>query len=220
MTWCGSASPDEVPPLRDRETMAEFIICRDCDTVHLHLPLARGQVARCIRCGAVIARHTQANVNSALAIASACAILLLIANFTSVLGIEIAGTHTEVNVWQAVLSMQQGWTSLAALVLLVTMLLVPLVQVTLVLWLMGFARVRRRAPGFGRVLAILHHLRPWSMSEVFLLGALVAIVKLGSFIPIAPGPGVWALALLTVLLAVLGHFDPRSWWALERGAEP
>ena len=200
--------------------MAEFIICRDCDTVHLHLPLDSGQVARCIRCGAVIARHAQANVNSALAVASACAILLLIANFTSVLGIEIAGTHTEVNIWQAVLSMQQGWTSIAALVLLVTMLLVPLLQVTLVLWLMSFARVRRRAPGFGRVLAVLHHLRPWSMSEVFLLGALVAIVKLGSFIPIATGPGVWALALLTLLLAVLGRFDPRSWWALDQGAKP
>ncbi len=81
---------------------------------------------------------------------------------------------------------------------------------------MGFARLRRRAPGFSRALVILHVLRPWSMSEVFLLGAMVAIVKLGGFIPIATGPGVWALALLTLCLAILGRFDPRSWWSLER----
>jgi paraquat-inducible protein A len=196
--------------------VADVIVCRDCDTVYAQVVLTRAQVARCSRCGAVVARHARADIDQALAIAGACAILLLIANFTPVLGIEVAGTRTEANIWMAVLSMEQGWITIAALVLMATMLLVPLVQVTLVLWLMGFARIGRRSPGFARVLVILHVLRPWSMSEVFLLGAMVAIVKLGGFIPIEPGPGVWALALLTLLLAVLGRFDPRSWWALEQ----
>ena len=176
-------------------------------------------MARCSLCDAVIARHAQADINVVLAIAASCTILLLIANFTPVLGIEIAGTRIESNIWAAVLSMQKGWISLAAVVLMVTMLLAPLVQVLMVLWLMSFARASRRAPGFSRMLVVLHRLRPWSMSEVFLLGSLVAIVKLGSFIPIKTGPGTWALGMLTLLLAVLGHFDPRWWWSLGDGAE-
>ncbi len=201
----------------DMNGLAELIVCRGCDTVYGQVHLRRSEIARCNRCGGVVARYERADVDQALAIAAACAIMLLIANFTPVLGIEVAGTHTEANIWNAVLSIEQGWISIAALVLAVTMLLVPLIQVACVLWLMVFARYRRRAPGFSRVLVVLHVLRPWSMSEVFLLGSMVAIVKLGGFIPIATGPGIWALALLTLMLALLGRFDPRSWWALEHG---
>jgi paraquat-inducible protein A len=162
-----------------------------------------------------VARHPHADVDKALAISIACAILFFIANLTPVLGIQVAGTRTEANIWEAVLSMDNGWMALAAAALIVTMLFAPLVQVVLVIWLLSFARLRRRAPGFAHVLALLHDLRPWSMTEVFLLGSLVAIVKLSSFLPISTGPGVWALAALTILLAVLGRFDPSSWWALE-----
>ena len=194
--------------------MAELIACRDCDTVYAQVPLSRGQIARCGRCQAVIAHHPSADVDKAFAVALASGIVFFIANVTPVLGIEVAGTHTEANIWKAVLSMQTGWISLAALVLVVTMFLVPLIQVTLVLWLMSFAKAGRRAPAFSRILVALHRLRPWSMSEVFLLGALVAIVKLSNFLPISTGPGVWALTMLTLLLALLGRFDPRSWWEL------
>jgi paraquat-inducible protein A len=53
------------------------------------------------------------------------------------------------------------------------------------------------------------------MSEVFLLGALVAIVKLSNFLPVSIGPGIWALATLTAFIAVLSRFDPESWWRLQ-----
>ena len=175
----------------------------------------RGQIARCWRCHAVIAHHPHTDVDKAFAVALTCAMVFLIANFTPVLGLEIAGTHAEANIWTAVRSMKTGWISVSALVLLVTMFLVPLVQIVSVLWLMIFAKIGRRAPGSSRLLVALHMLRPWSMSEVFLLGALVAIVKLSSFLPIRTGPGVWALATLTLLLAVLSRFDPHSWWQLE-----
>jgi paraquat-inducible protein A len=199
--------------------LAQINVCRECDTAYADVELGRAEIARCRNCHAVVARHPHADVDKALAIAISCAILFLIANFTPVLGIQVAGTRTEANIWKAVLSMDNGWITLSAGVLVVTMLLAPLVQVVLVIWLLSFARFERRAPGFSHVLALLHELRPWSMTEVFLLGALVAIVKLSNFLPISTGPGVWALGALTVLLAVLGRFDPSSWWALEHRAK-
>jgi paraquat-inducible protein A len=199
--------------------VAPVDVCRECDAAYAQVKLEQNEIARCPNCRAVVARHPQADIDKALAIAIACAILFLIANFTPVLGIEVAGTRTEANIWRAVLSMDSGWIALSAGVLVVTMLLAPFVQVVLVIWLLSFARLRRRAPGFAHVLALLHELRPWSMTEVFLLGSLVAIVKLSNFLPISTGPGVWALGILTVLLAVLGRFDPAAWWALENGGK-
>jgi paraquat-inducible protein A len=77
-----------------------------------------------------------------------------------------------------------------------------------------FARAGRRSPGFAPMMRLLHRMRPWSMTEVFLLGALVAIVKLANWVPIAAGAGIWAVAALTIVLAALGRCDPASWWAI------
>jgi paraquat-inducible protein A len=195
--------------------LATINLCTECDTAYTEVSLKRDEVARCRCCNHVLARHPTADIDKALALALTCAILLIIANTTPVLGIDIAGTRTEANVWEAALSMETGWISLSALVLLATMLIVPLIQISFVVWLLVYAKRRRRAPGFSMILVVLHRLRPWSMSEVFLLGALVAIVKLSNFVPVSVGPGIWALAILTAFIAILSRFDPESWWRLQ-----
>jgi len=191
-----------------------ILICRDCDTVYRGIPLHRGDVALCRRCDAVLARHFGADVDRGLALVSAAAICFAIANLTPILSIEVAGVETKANIWYAVRSLQQGWISLAAVGLAVTTLLVPAVQITLLFWVLLLARVGLRPPGFGSIMKLLHRIRPWSMTEVFLLGALVAIVKLAKWVPITAGAGIWAMAALTAALALLGRCDPASWWSI------
>ena len=74
----------------------------------------------------------------------------------------------------------------------------------------------RNHPVKGRndPLVTLHRSRPWSMTEVFLLGALVAIVKLSGWVHVTPGVGIWGLASLTILLTILSLVEPKSWWSL------
>jgi paraquat-inducible protein A len=194
--------------------MNPILICRDCDTVYRAISLRRGDVARCRRCDAVLARHFSANVESALALSFAAAIFFAIANLTPALSINIAGTETKANVWFAVLSLQQGWITVAALGLAFTTFLIPALQIALLLWVLLFVRFGRRPPGFRPVMRLLHRMRPWSMTEVFLLGSLVAIVKLANWVPIKAGAGIWAIAALTAVLALLGRCDPASWWSI------
>jgi paraquat-inducible protein A len=190
------------------------LICRDCDTVHRAIRLRRGDVALCRRCDAVLARYFGADVESGLALVSAAAIFFAIANLTPVLSIEVAGIKTQANIWFAVRSLQQGWISLAALGLVFTTFLIPAAQIALLFWVLLFARIGYRPPGFGPIMKLLHRMRPWSMTEVFLLGALVAIVKLANWVPITAGAGIWAMAALTIVLASLGRCDPASWWSI------
>jgi paraquat-inducible protein A len=196
-----------------------ILICRDCDTVYRAIPLNRGDIALCRRCDAVLARHFVADAESRLALVIAAAIFFAIANLTPLLSIEVAGVETSANVWFAVRSLQQGWISLAAFGLAFTTFLVPAVQIVLLFWVLLFARAGRRPPGFGPVMRLLHRMRPWSMTEVFLLGALVAIVKLANWVPIAAGAGIWAMAALTTVLALLGRCDPASWWSIGSGVK-
>jgi paraquat-inducible protein A len=196
-----------------------ILICRDCDTVYRAIPLQRGDVALCRRCDAVLARYFAVDVESGLALVSAAAIFFAIANLTPILSIEVAGVETKANIWFAVRSLQQGWISVAALGLAFTTFLVPAVQIALLFWVLLFARFGLRPPGFEQVMKLLHRTRPWSMTEVFLLGALVAIVKLANWVPITAGAGIWAIAALTVLLALLGRCDPASWWTIAPAVE-
>ena len=198
--------------------MNPILICRDCDTVHRAIPLSKGDAALCRRCDAVLARHLGANVDSGLALVCAAAIFFAIANLTPILSIDIGGIETKANVWFAVRSLEHGWISVAALGLAFTTFLVPAVQIALLFWVLVFARAGYRSPGFGPIMRLLHHMRPWSMTEVFLLGALVAIVKLANWVPIAAGAGIWAIAALTTVLAILGRCDPASWWSIAPSA--
>jgi paraquat-inducible protein A len=64
---------------------------------------------------------------------------------------------------------------------------------------------------------VLHALRPWSMLEVCLLGALVAVIKLAGMAQVAPGIGLAALAALSVLLLILGNRDINGLWEATAG---
>jgi paraquat-inducible protein A len=174
----------------------------------------RHEVAACVTCGRVLARHHSLSVDELLAVTVTAALLFLIANTYPLMTIEVGGMHTEATVWGAALLMLHGWAAWPAAVLGLSMFILPLIQIALVFWVLAFARFGRRAPGIRRVLVTLHRSRPWSMTEVFLLGALVAVVKLSSWVHVTPGIGIWALASLTILLTVLSMVDSRFWWTL------
>ena len=193
---------------------SEVLVCPNCDAVHRTVVLGRHEIAACIACGRVVARHHSLSVDQLLALTVAAALLFLIANSYPLMTIEVGGMHTEATVWGAALLMLHGWAAWPAAVLALSMFILPLLQIALLLWVLAFARFGRRAPGFRGLLVALHRSRPWSMTEVFLLGALVAIVKLSSWVHVAPGIGIWALASLTMLLTILSMVEPRFWWTL------
>jgi paraquat-inducible protein A len=52
------------------------------------------------------------------------------------------------------------------------------------------------------------------MVEVFMLGVLVALVKLAHIASAIPGVALWSLgALMLLIAAVAASFDPRRVWA-------
>jgi paraquat-inducible protein A len=192
----------------------DLIICPECDALYRMPRLRRGEDARCRRCDHVLARHARQDVEQRLALVLACGIFFLLANITPILKINVAGTQTEVTIWGAAEALGQGWIALAAAALIITMALVPAIQVTALAWLLLHANAGRRAPAFRELSCLLQALRPWSMTEVFLLGALVAVVKLSHWLPLDTGTGLWSLAAFTVLFTALGRFDRTSWWTL------
>ncbi|WP_194791547.1 paraquat-inducible protein A [Pseudomonas sp. UFMG81] len=189
-----------------------LIICEYCDAVYRRSPLHRHQSALCTRCGGVLYRHNPLSVQQRLALCVTGAVLLVFANAYPVMTISMRGLSNSATLWDSVLILSSGSITFIALVLALAIIFAPVLQITLLAWVLGFALGGRRAPGFARCMRALEGLRPWSMLEVCLLGAMVAVIKLAGLLDVIPGIGLIALAALSLLLIFIAGKDIRDLW--------
>lgn len=181
--------------------------CHDCDLLQRVTPLAAGGAALCRRCGGVLYRYNPGNRERVLALTVTAALLFLISNLYPIVGIESQGNRSACTLLGAVYTLwQDHWISLALLVL-VTTVLAPALEVVALLVLM------LQASPSPWLLRGLQRLSPWAMVEVFMLGLLVSVQKLSHLARIEPGVALWSFsALMVVLAALTATFNPRDLW--------
>jgi paraquat-inducible protein A len=198
---------------------AQWIICEHCDSVYQAMPLRKGESAHCLRCAAVLGRSHRLSIEQLLALSIAACVMFIFANVFPVISISMQGLHNEVTLWGSVQALAQGQITLIALVAGLAIILAPALQIALLFWVLFHAHHGQIAPGFKMCMRTLEHLRPWSMLEVCLLGILVAIVKLAGMLDVHAGVGLWAMAMLMVLIVLIAGKDIRRLWD-ELGVEP
>ena len=189
-------------------------ICEQCDAVHARLPLAPRSRARCSRCGAELYRERHGSVEMLLALTIAGLIVFLIANSYPILTIELGGAGTRTTLLGAVLHASQGLLVPLGAIVAICLFLFPLLQLLAGLYVLLPLSRGWRPRYFNAAMHALRLLRPWSMTEVFLLGILVSLVKLAATYTVIPGISLWAFVVLTFLLAVIGSIDLHEIWDL------
>ncbi|WP_297836320.1 paraquat-inducible protein A [Pseudomonas sp.] len=200
------------------KTYPYLIACEHCDTVYQRFAVTSGEVARCRRCSAALYRASLLDVDRWLALTVASAIAFVIANACPVIRISVHGRHNEATLWDAIAALAHSSAFPIAALAAFSIIVAPVLQIALLGWVLGFARVGRRSPGFSQVMRLLIHLRPWCMVEVCMLGTLVAAIKLSSFLQVLPGVGIWGMAVLMALLALIANRDMR--WLWDLAAQP
>ena len=189
------------------------IACHECDLIHQIQPLAEGATARCSRCGAVLYRHKRNSLDRTLALTLAGLILFVVANSFPFLSMKI---EAQVQESTLITGVQQLWAQgmwQVALLVFLTTILVPLTQLLGLLYVLLPLKLNRKPWMLARIFRFVQRLHPWSMMEVFLIGILVALVKLADMADIVPGLALWAFALLIPILAGASAFlDPEIVW--------
>lgn len=201
-----------IPPMLANDRL---IICEYCDGVYEHITLCKHQKALCSRCGGVLQRYKRLSVEQRLALTITAAILWAIANGYPIMSISLQGWVGKATLWDSVLALSQGPIMFMALLAVIAIIIAPLFQLLLLLWLLGYAMAGQRSPGFKWCMRWLEALRPWSMLEVCLLSALVAVVKLAGMLEVVLGIGLLALAILSVLMIRIAGRDVRELWSLQ-----
>ncbi|MCP1625956.1 paraquat-inducible protein A [Pseudomonas nitroreducens] len=193
-------------------TSNDLIICEYCDAVYRREPLQRHQRALCERCGGLLHRHNALSIQQRLALAITGAILLAFAHSYPVMTISMQGLTNSATLWDSVMILSSGSITLIALVVALAIILAPVLQIALLIWVLAFAQAGRRAPAFAFSMRWLEALRPWSMLEVCLLGTMVAVIKLAGLLDVIPGIGLLAMAALSVLILYIAGKDIRELW--------
>ncbi len=196
-----------------------LLICEHCDTVYRRRILVRGEVARCARCAAELERHQSLSVNAMLALVLTAMIVFVQANMWPIVTLGLNGQFSATTLWGMIITMWQQQAQVVSVLAAFTLFFFPMTKMLVLGWLLWFARRGRRAPGFVRLMVGLHHLGPWTMSEVFVLGALVAIVKAHNYFDVVADPGIYAYAALTVLITIFAGVDLRQLWVLTRDGQ-
>jgi len=189
-----------------------LLICEHCDTVYRRRALVRGDVARCARCDAELERHHLLSVNAMLALVVTAMIVFVQANVWPIVTLGLNGQHSSTTLWGMIIAMWHEQAQVVSVLVAFTLFFFPLAKMLSLGWLLWFARRGRRAPGFARLMVGLHHFGPWTMSEVFVLGALVAIVKAHTYFDVVADPGIYAYGALTLLITIFAGVDLRQLW--------
>lgn len=209
-----------VPASTALKMTTPLIACHDCDLVQYEVPLPDDGSALCARCGALLYRNSRFGRSHTLALCIAAAILFVLANLSPIIGIESAGSRHETTLFGAVQTLWRDDMGFVAGLVFVTILLVPALELTLLIWLHLTFRL---VPGLALAaesslaapaLRLIVAMQPWRMVEVFMLGLLVSVVKLSHVAHIVPGIALWCFAALLPLFALLNStFNPRALWS-------
>jgi paraquat-inducible protein A len=194
-----------------------WTLCHDCDLVCQDAAVGPGEIGRCPRCHAHLSEAPRGTADSALALAVTGCVLIGVLNGFPLLALKFQSSQRDTTLVGAALEMWHHDMRLVALLVLVTTVLVPAGQIGLQAYLLWQLRFRRAWTAVRWPLRLLHHLRPWSMAEVFMLGLLVALVKVRDLADIVLGPAFWScVSLIFITAALNARVDAGTVWAWHR----
>jgi len=204
----------------DASGAAEEVACHDCALVQTLPPLGLHAIARCCRCEAILDRREPPDATP-LALALAGLFCALMANAFPIIEVSLAGRHRSnllVTGPRALVSDQMPMLGLLVAFFSIVFPLLWLGGVSYVLFrLRGGTRTREIGPLFR----LAERLRPWAMTEVYVIGGFVAFTRLEELGRVSIGIGGWAVAATAFLTFLVDRvLDRRHVWDAIRRPAP
>ncbi len=188
---------------------------------HVCGKLAADSRHRCPRCGAALHLRKPDSLQRSVALLATATLLYVPANLLPIMTTSQLGRDTESTILGGVVLLLEHGSYPIAAVIFVASVLVPVGKLISLGWLCWTASRRhvtspRERTALYRVTELVGK---WSMTDVFVVAILVALIQLGGLLRITAGPGAIAFGgVVIVTMLAAEAFDPRLIWdALEDG---
>ena len=198
-----------------------YIACPDCDGLFSVPETAVGDRVLCNRCGARLLTRRENFVHRAAALVLAAAMFFVLANLFPFMTMEEQYRQSGMRLAGSVSGLEQhGYPILAGMVG-VFLLAAPALLMGAMLYVLLPLTRGRRWRGARHLCRAMEEARRWSMAEVYLLGVLVSLLKLGKLAQLTLGVSFWAFVGLIVCLAsAVSIIDRGELWRELAEAQP
>jgi len=195
--------------------------CEECGLVTELPVLTGGQKASCPRCGHTLAKHISQPLQRPLSYGVACLIMLILSISFPFMSFSVQGISQEITLLHAAQMLSSFKNSLLAALLLLTVVILPAIYISIVLYLYWTARqfslsgLQALSPFKKRLCRGMFVIEPWLMVDVFLIGVLVSLIKIASLADVGLGMSFWAFCLYTMLVVKCVSMVDRTWLWLQ-----
>ena len=190
-----------------------IVACHECDLLHRLHPLNDGERAKCSRCGALLWAKKRDSFEHTIIFAVTSLLLFILANVFPFMTFELHGRVQTSYLSSGVIEFfGRGMWELGILVL-VASILFPALKILSMLYVLVPLEWNRRPWKAAPVFRMVEQCHTWAMMDVYLLGVIVAVVKLADLATLVPGVAIYAFgALILTLAAADSALDSQAVW--------
>jgi len=190
-----------------------LIACHVCRAVH---PKTNVQ---CDRCGAKLASRKQLSLQRTWAFLLVGMFAYIPANVLPIMTTSWLGGRSEDTIISGVIALLDAGSVFVALVVFVASVVIPITKFVIIIGLALSLQLHWRwsEHTMHRVHTVTELIGRWSMIDVFVVAVLAALIQLGVFLSITPGPGIVAFAFSVVFTMLAATaIDTRLFWDAQR----
>jgi len=190
-----------------------LMACHECDLLHHIHPLRYGERAKCFRCGAALWAKKRDSFEHTIVFALTSLMLFILSNVFPFMTFELHGRVQTSHLSTGVLEFfERGMWELGLLVLAASILF-PFLKIIGMLYVLVLLEMNRRPWKAPQVFRVVAQFQTWAMMDVYLLGVIVAVIKLADLATLVPGVAIYSFgALILTLAAADSALDPHAVW--------
>ncbi len=194
--------------------------CQECDWVVALPALRGGEKADCPRCGHTLVKRHRRPAQRSMALALSALIALAVALAFPFISFSVGGLGNRIELSQTATTLIGFHQPVVAGAVILTIIVLPAVYLLGVIWLqLGLLR-EAPLPASRTVARSLAQLNPWMMADVFIIGALVSLIKVAGMAQIELGVSFWAFCAFALLLLLTTQSIDADWMWFSLTGEP
>jgi paraquat-inducible protein A len=209
--------------MTDHNTSEMMLACEECGLVVALPDIADGQKALCPRCSHTLLSQISLPFQRPFAYGIACLIMLILSVSFPFMSFSVQGATQSITLLHAIKMLTHFENSILALLLLLTVVVLPAGYISTVLYL--YRKAARHKNIFQdqtifqdqelrvtkRLLRWIIKVEPWLMVDVFLIGVLISLIKIASLADVGLGMSFWAFCVYTLLVVKCVSMVDRTW---------
>jgi len=198
---------------------AETAAGRGLASCHTCLKLSPSTEDACSRCGARLHTRFPGSRQRTIALTATGALFYIPANLLPIMTTVQLGDPTESTILGGILLLIRHGSYPIAAIIFVASVMVPIAKLLALGWL-SWSISGDRGTGHRqrtRLYRMTELIGKWSMTDVFVVAVLVALIQIGGLLEIRPGSAAIAFGVMVIVTMLAAEsFDPRLIWDQEK----